>query len=138
MQIFSDLLLKSSALLPDQAKDLTPIMHFICNLHNHKLQHYVLGKNTNSVQNAITLAQKKDAELCIIKGWNNHDPEHEIIQISNKYQSKSSSPGPYHDCSGPYLIRECKDLVCKGCKPNLDNHAPAQCQNKKTCQTVFD
>ena len=59
IQKFSDLLLKSSDLLPHQAKDLAHITHFICNLHNQKLQHYVLGKSPTSVQNTITLAQKK-------------------------------------------------------------------------------
>ena len=37
----------------------------------------MLGKNPTSVRNAITLAQKKNAELCIIEGLHNHDPEHE-------------------------------------------------------------
>ena len=78
IQRFSDLLLKSSGLLPHQAKDLTCITHFICNLHNQKLQHYVVGKNPNSVQNSITLAHKKDVELCIIEGFHNHDPGHKI------------------------------------------------------------
>ena len=35
------------------------ITHFICNLQNQKLPHYVSGKNPTSVKNAITLAQKK-------------------------------------------------------------------------------
>ena len=56
---FSDLLLKSSGLLPHQAKDLAHITHSIQNLYDQKLQHYVLGKNPTSVQNAIMLAQKK-------------------------------------------------------------------------------
>ena len=73
VQKFLDLLLKSSSLLPYQIKDLAHIMHFIYNLHNQKLQHYVLGKNPTSVQNAITLAEKKDAELHIIDGSHNHD-----------------------------------------------------------------
>ena len=38
---FSDLLLKSSGLLLHQAKDSAHITHFICNLHNQKIQHYV-------------------------------------------------------------------------------------------------
>ena len=42
IQRFSDLLLKSSGLLPHQAKDLAHITHFIHNLHNQKLQHYML------------------------------------------------------------------------------------------------
>ena len=40
----SGLLLQSSGLLSYQAKDLVHIMHFIRNLNNQKLQHYVLGK----------------------------------------------------------------------------------------------
>ena len=60
IQRFSDLLLKSSGFLLHQVKDLAHIMPFICNLCNQKLQHYMLGKNPTSIQNAITLAQKKD------------------------------------------------------------------------------
>ena len=60
VQKFSDLLLKSSGLLPHKANDLAHITHFICNLHNQKLQHYVLSKT--SVQNTITLVQKKDVK----------------------------------------------------------------------------
>ena len=60
-------------------KALVYITHFICNLHNQKLQHYVLGKNPTSVQNAITLAQKRDAELCIIGGLHNHNSGHKKL-----------------------------------------------------------
>ena len=81
---FTHLLLKSSDLLLHQAKDLAHIMHFICNLHNQKLHHYVLCKNSTSVQNAITMAQKKDAELCIIEGLYSHDSGHKIKNISSK------------------------------------------------------
>ena len=70
---FSDLLLKSNGLLLHQTKDLAHIMYFICNLHNQKLQHYVLGEKPISVQNAITLAEKKDAKLHVIEGLYNHD-----------------------------------------------------------------
>ena len=45
LQKYLDLLLKSSSLPLHQAKDLAHLTHFICNLHNQKLQHYVLGKN---------------------------------------------------------------------------------------------
>ena len=83
VQKFSDLLLKSSGLLLHQAKYLAHITHFICNLHNKKLHYYVLGKNMTSVQNGITIAQKKDAELRIIEGLHNHDPEHKTNNISN-------------------------------------------------------
>ena len=56
VQRFSDLLLKASSLLPQQATDFIHIMHFICNLHSQKVQYYVLGKSPTSVQNAISLA----------------------------------------------------------------------------------
>ena len=46
IQRFSDLLLKSSGLLLHQAKDLDHITQLICNLHNQKLQYYMLGKNS--------------------------------------------------------------------------------------------
>ena len=68
VQKFSDVLLKPNSLLPHQVQDLVHITHFICNLHNQKLQHNVLGKNPISVQNAITILQKKEAELCITEG----------------------------------------------------------------------
>ena len=97
-------------------------MHFICNLHTQRIQHYVLGKNPTSVQNTITLA-KKDAELCIIEDLHNHDPEHKTNHISKKkYQSKNSNTGPCHACSGPRLIKDCENLVWKRWKPNLENH----------------
>ena len=55
----------------------------------------MLSKNPTSVQNAITLAQKKDAEFCIIEGLLNHDPEHEINHISNKqYQNQKVIQDP--------------------------------------------
>ena len=54
VQRFLNLPLKSSGLLPHQTKDLAHITHFMHNLHNQKIQHYVLGKNPTSVQNAIT------------------------------------------------------------------------------------
>ena len=44
IQRFSDLLLKSSDLLLHQAKGFTNIIHFIQNIYNHELQHYVLGR----------------------------------------------------------------------------------------------
>ena len=91
VQRFSDLLSKSGGLLPHQAKDLVHITHFIRNLHNQKLQHYVLGKNPISVQNAITLVQKKDAELKIIEGLHNHDSDHEIHNINLSQNDKPNS-----------------------------------------------
>ena len=91
----------------------------------------MLGKDPTSVQNAITLAQKKDAELHIIEGSHNHDPEHEVYSISNKYyQNQNSDTGPCHGCSGPYL-KDCEIWVHKRCKPNLDNYVPARCPKRK-------
>ena len=117
----SDLLLQWLPTL--QVRDLVQITHFTCKFHNLKLQHYVLGKNPNSVQNAITLAQKKDAELHIIEGLYNLNPEHEINNMSNNhYQNQNSNTGPCHGCSGPHLIKDCKDSVCKWYKPNLDTY----------------
>ena len=84
---FSDLLLKSSGLLLHQAKYLVYITHFIRNLHNQKLQHYIFGKNATSVQNIIRLAQKKDAEPKIIEGLYNHDSGH---KINNMYPNCSA------------------------------------------------
>ena len=130
--MFKDFQTHSSGLLLHQAKDLAHKMHFICKLHNQKLQHYVLGKTSTSVQNAITLAQKKNAELLIIEGLHNHDPEHKTNQICNKkYQSQNCNLGPCHGCSGPYLIRYCENSACKKCQPNLSNHFPARCSSRK-------
>ena len=80
------------------------ITHFICNLHNHKLQHYVLGKNPSSVQKAITLEQKKDAELHIIEGLHSHDSVHDVNNITNKQNDDQNNMGSCHACSGPHLI----------------------------------
>ena len=66
-------------------------MYFIRNLHNQKLQHYVLGKNPTSVQNAIMLVQKKDAELNTIEGLHNHDLGHEINNIYPSHNDKSNN-----------------------------------------------
>ena len=88
-----------------QAKDLAHITHFIHNLHNQKLQHYVLGKIPTSVQNAIMLAQKKDAELHIIKGLHNYDSGHEINNIYPKHNDKPINIGPCHACNGPHLVK---------------------------------
>ena len=71
VQNFSDLLFKSSGLLPHQAIDLAHITHFIHKFHNQKLQHYVLGKNPTSVQNPITinLTQKKMLNYALLKAY---------------------------------------------------------------------
>ena len=108
MQRFLDLLLKSSGLLPHQAKNLSHITHFIRNLHNQKCMHYVLGKNPMSVQNAISLAQKKDTELKIIEGLHNHEADHKIYNITiNQKDKPTSLPGPCHSCNGPHFIIDC-------------------------------
>ena len=41
-------------------------------------------KKPTWVQNAITLAQKKEAELCIIEGVHSNHSGHEINNITNK------------------------------------------------------
>ena len=93
----------------------------------------MLGKNPTSVHNAITISQKKDDELHIIEGFHNHDPEHKINNISSKqYQSQNSNIGPCHGCSGPHLIKDHENSVCKRCKQNLDNHVLARCTKRKS------
>ena len=131
IQRFSDLLPKSSSLLPHQATDLVHITHFICNLHNQKLQHNVLDKNPTSVPNAITLAHKKDAELCIIEGLHNHDSGHEVNNIYIKQNDNQNNMEPCHACNSPCLVRECNESICNRCRPNLDNHTPAKCIRKR-------
>ena len=85
------------------------------------------------MQNAITLAQKEDAELCIIEGIHNLDPEHEINNISNtQYKDQNSNTGPCHGCNGLHLTKDCKNSVCKKCKPILDNDVPARCPRRKS------
>ena len=60
IQNFSDLLLKASGLLLHQVKDLAHIMHFICNLDNQKLQHYMLGKNPSfSAKHHYPISEKR-------------------------------------------------------------------------------
>ena len=127
----SDLLLQSSGFLLHQAEDLAHITHFICNLHNQKLLHYVLGKNPTSVQNAITLVQKKDAELCIIDGLHNHDPGHKVNNNYSKQNENQNNMGPCHGCNGLHLIQDCESSICKSCKPQLGSHTPARCPRKR-------
>ena len=91
----------------------------------------MLGKST-SVQNAITLGQRKDAESPIIEGLHNHDTGHEINNIDNEQNNNQNNMGPCHACNGPHLVKDCEDSICKGCKPNLDSHTPARCPRKKS------
>ena len=129
IQRFSDLLLKSSGLLPHHAKDLAHITCFIRNLHNQKL-HYILGKNPISVQNTITLGQKKDTELKIIQGLHNHDLSHEINNIYPSQIDKPNKIGPCHAYNGPPFIKDCDETMRLRCKPNLDNHMSSKCPRK--------
>ena len=71
IQKFSVPLIKISGLLPHQAKDLAHIIHFIHNLHNQKLWHYMLGE-IQLQSECHYPSSEKDAELCIIGGLNNH------------------------------------------------------------------
>ena len=57
-----------------------------------------------SVQNAIMLAQKKDAELCIMEGLHSHHTGHEINNIASKQVNDKNSIGPCHACSSLHLV----------------------------------
>ena len=59
VQKFSHPLIISSSLLLHQAQDLAHKTHFICNLHNQSLHHYVLGKNPTSVQKCYYVSTEK-------------------------------------------------------------------------------
>ena len=119
IQRFSDLLLKSSGLLPYQAKDLAHITHFIRNLHNQKLQHYILGKSPTSVQNVIMLVQRKDAELKIIEGLHSNDLDNEVHNINLSQTDKPNNPAPCHACNGPHLIKDCNNTIFLNVNPTL-------------------
>ena len=125
-----DLLLKSSRLLPNQAKDLAHITHSIRNLHTQKLQDHVLDINLTSFKKIITLAQKKDAELRIIEGLQNHDSGNKFNNIYTKHNDKPIYIGPCHASNGPHLIKNCNESICGRCKPNPDNHTPSRCPRK--------
>ena len=128
---FSDVLLKSSSLLPHQKKDLTHITQFICNLHNQSLQHYVLGKNPTSVQNSIMLEQKKDTEPHIIEGLHSHDIGHKINSIASKQVNNKKSIAPFHACNSPHLVQDCNESICNWLRPDLDSHTPAKCISRR-------
>ena len=81
-------------------------------MHNQKIQHYILGKNPTSVQNAIMLAQKKDVELKIIEGLHNHDLHYEIHKINLSQDDRPDKPGPCHACNGPHFIKDCNEATC--------------------------
>ena len=83
--------------------------HFIRKLYNQKLQHYILGKNPTSTQNAIMVAGKKDAELRIIEGLHNHDSGHKINNIYTEQNDKPINVGPCHVCNDPHLIKDCNE-----------------------------
>ena len=107
------------------------IAHFICNLHNQKLQHYVLGKNPTSVQNAITLAWKKDAEFHIMEGLHSYDSGHEINNITANQNNHQNIMGPCHACSSQHLVSDCNESICNQCRPDLDSLTPAKCFRKR-------
>ena len=54
-----------------------------------------------------------------------------IISPTNDIRAKVAVLVPAMVAVAPHLIRICKDSVYKRCKPNLDNHAPAGCPNRK-------
>ena len=116
VQRFSVLLLKSSRLLPHQATDLTHITHFIRNLLNQKWQHCVVGKNPTSVQNTITLAQKKDAELKIIEGSTNQsDHIAEMLSATRKMTK-------YFRKSVKHNKPQCNDNITTGTNHHNNAH----------------
>ena len=71
----------------------------------------MLRKNLTSVQNAITLTQKRDVELCIIEGLHNHDSGHKVNNIYNKQNDSPNNMGPYHACNGPHLVKDCEESI---------------------------
>ena len=91
----------------------------------------MLHKNPISVQNSIMLAQKKDVKLCIIEGIHNHDSGHEVNNIYGKQNDNQNNMGPCHAGKGPHLVKDCNESICNRCRPNLDNHTPAQCLRKR-------
>ena len=82
----------------------------------------MLGKNPNSVQNAITFVQKKDAELCSIEGFHNHASGHKLNITYNKQNDNQNDKGLALHGHGLHLIKYCNESICR---PNLDNHTPA-------------
>ena len=36
-----------------------------------------------------------------------------------------------HVCNGPHFIKDCNASIYNRCKPNLDNHTPAQCPTER-------
>ena len=82
----------------------------------------MLGKIPTSVQNAIMLAQKKDAEIHIIKSLHNHDSGHKVNTIYPKQNNKQINKWPCHACNGLHLIKDYNESTCIRCKPNLDDH----------------
>ena len=100
----SDFLLKSSGLLTHQAKYLTHITYFIHNLYNQILHHNVLGKNPASVQNTITIGQKKMLNYTLLKAYIIMIQNNKLTISSNKlYQNLNSNTGSYHGWSSPHL-----------------------------------
>ena len=76
--------------------------------------------------------QKKDAELCTIEGWHNHDLGHGVNNIYNKQnENQNNNMGPCNACNSPHLVKDCEDSLCKRCKPILDSHMPARCPRKR-------
>ena len=91
----------------------------------------MLGKNPTSVETAITLGHKKNAELHIIEDLHNHYSGHEVNNIYNKQNDNQNKMGPCHACNGSHPVKDCEESICNRCKPNLDNHTPARCPRKK-------
>ena len=118
--------------LPHQAKDLAHITHFICNLLNQKLQHYMFGKNPTSVQNAIMLEQKRMWNYSLFKAYIIMIQDTKLTTFIINKNDNQNNMGPCHVCNCPHLVKDCEESICKRCKPNLDSHTPARCPRKST------
>ena len=62
--------------------------------------YYGIRVNIWLIQDAITLVQKKDAELCIIEGLHDHDPRHEVNNIYNKQNENQNNMWSFSACNG--------------------------------------
>ena len=83
------------------------------------------------VQNAITLAQKKDTEFNMLEGLHNHEADHKVHNITlNQKEKTTGCPGPCHACNGLHFIKDCDEVICFRCRLNLNKHSPAKCPRR--------
>ena len=67
--------------------------------------------------------QKRDTELKIIEGSHSNDLDHEVHNINLSQTDKPINPGPCHTCNGLPFIKDCNNMICLKCKPNLNKHS---------------